>query len=117
MADRKLTFEDACHYAELRGYAHREDPSRAKDYTGKFFRSPWTGYPIMVLYEAPRRIPKGKDKPEVMWWVMDSLGDIAGIYSRNIRLMEEAKGMPLGDSGYNKIVKVLNGYKEDNENV
>lgn len=109
----KLTFEDVCRYAELSGCEHRQEPSRAKDYTGQFFTSPWTGHPVMILYEGPRRIPKGKETPEVQWWAIDSLGNLAGLYSRTIRMMTPAKGLAIGDTGYEKIMKVLNGYKED----
>lgn len=109
----KLTFEDVCRYAELLGCEHREEPSRAKDYTGQFFKSPWTGYPVMILYEAPRRIPKNKDVPEVCWWAIDGLGNVGGLYSRTIRLMEPAKGLAISDAGYEKIMKVLNGYAEE----
>lgn len=107
MEKATLTFEEVCRYAELTGHKHREEPSKAKDYTGQFFKSCWSEAVVMVLYEAPRRTPRGKDKPEVMWWVIDSEGEICGLYSRNIRLMTPAKGLGISSDGYDKITWVL----------
>ena len=112
-----MTFNDVCHYAELSGCSHREDPSRAKDYTQNYFWSPWRKRYLMVLYEAPRRILRGGTKPEVCWWCIDSDANISNEAARNLRLMEPAKGLGIGKEGYEKMMKVLNGIKEDDENV
>lgn len=110
-----MTFNDVCHYAELSGCPHREDQSRAKDLTQTYYWNPWRRCYLMVLYEGPRRILRGGTKPEVCWWVIDSDGNLWSEASRNIRRMDPAKGLRIGEEGYNKIMKVLNGYinKED----
>ena len=110
-----MTFTDVCHYAELSGCPHREDQSRAKDLTQTYYWNPWRKCYLMVLYEGPRRILRGGTKPEVCWWVIDSDGNLWSEASRNIRRMDPAKGLRIGEIGYNRIMKVLNGYmdKED----
>ena len=110
-----MTFTDVCHYAELSGCPHREDQSRAKDLTQTYYWNPWRKCYLMVLYEGPRRILRGGTKPEVCWWVIDSDGTLWSEASRNIRRMDPAKGLRIGEIGYNRIMKVLNGYmdKED----
>lgn len=113
-----MTFTDVCHYAELSGCPHREDPSKAKDLTQTYYWNPWRRRYVMVLYEGPRRILRGGTKPEVCWWVIDGDGNLWSETSRNIRLMEPAKGLRIGEMGYNKIMKVLNNNyinKEDYE--
>lgn len=116
-----MTFNDVCHYAELSGCPHREDPSRAKDLTQKYYWSPWRKRYIMVLYEAPRRILRGGTSPEVCWWCIDSDGGLSNEASRNLRLMDEAKGIGISDVGAEKILRVLNNEKinkmEDENNV
>lgn len=113
MAKPKLTFEDVCYYAELCGCEHREEPSKAKDYTGQFFKSPWANKTVMVLYEAPRRTLRGHDKPEVCWWVIDSFGIMENVPARHIRMMTPARGLSIADVGYEKIFKILNKIQED----
>lgn len=103
-----MTFLDVCHYAELSGCPHREDPSRAKDLTQTYYWNPWRKRYIMVLYEAPRRILRGGTKPEVCWWCIDGDGNLSNEASRNIRLMDQAKGLGITDVGADKIMKVLN---------
>ena len=105
-----MTFTDVCHYAELSGCPHREDSSKAKDLTHTYYWNPRRRRYIMVLYEGPRRILRGGTKPEVCWWVIDGDGNRWSEASRNIRLMEPAKGLRIGEMGYNKIMKVLNNY-------
>ena len=112
MAERKLTFEDVCEYAEKVGCPHREEASKAKDYTGKFFFNHWKNKNIMPLYEAPKRTLQGKDKPEVCWWCIDSAGNIDNVPSRHLRMMDEAKGLAIWDCGYETIMKTLNGIQE-----
>ena len=109
-----MTFTDVCHYAELSGCPHREDPSKAKDLTQTYYWNPWRRRYVMVLYEGPRRILRGGTKPEVCWWVIDGDGNLWSEASRNIRLMEPAKGLRIGEMGYDKIMKVLNNYNSPN---
>ena len=112
-----MTFNDVCHYAELSGCPHREEPSRAKDLTQTYYWNPWRKRYIMVLYEAPRRILRGGTKPEVCWWCIDSDANISNEASRNIRLMEPAKGIGMSKEGVDKILTKINNYKaEDEEN-
>lgn len=112
-----MTFTDVCHYAELSGCLHREDPSRAKDLTQTYYWNPWRRRYIMVLYEAPRRVLRGGTKAEVCWWCIDGDANISNEASRNLRLMTPAKGIGISDMGYEKIMKTINGYMEDDENV
>ena len=85
-------FEIVISWAENQGYEHRPDPSRAKDLSGLYVRSPWANKNYLVLYEAPRRTLRGQDKPEVCWWVVDCFGEIHSEASRNIRRMELIRG-------------------------
>lgn len=107
-----MTFNDVCHYAELSGCSHREDPSRAKDLTQTYYWNPWRGTHIMVLYEAPRRILRGGTKEEVCWWCIDCDANIYNEASRNIRLMTPAKGLGVSIQGVEKMTKVLNNIKD-----
>lgn len=107
-----MTFTDVCHYAELSGCPHREEPSKAKDLTQTYYWNPWKRRYIMVLYEAPRRILRGGTKPEVCWWCIDADGTLYNEASRNIRMMDSAKGFAIGTEGFNKITKVLNNIQE-----
>lgn len=107
----KLTYEQMCRYAEMTGHAHREDQSRAKDYRGQVFRSPWSqeeNVDVVVLYEAPRRTQKGKDKPIVCWWVMDKDGTICCLYARYLRLFKQVEDFNVSAYGYNNIKTTLN---------
>ena len=107
-----MTFTDVCHYAELSGCPHREDISKSKDLTQTYYWNPWRKRYIMVLYEAPKRILQGKTEPEVCWWCIDGDGNIMNEASRNIRLMDQAKGLRIGNEGYDKIMKVLNNVED-----
>ena len=107
MADRKLTFADVCEYAEKLGCAHREGPSRAKNYAGEFFFNHWRNKTIMPLYEAPKRTLKGKTKPEVCWWCMDSAGNVENVAARHLRMMDAVKGLAIWTCGYNTIINKL----------
>ena len=108
MAERKLTFEDVCIYAEKLGCAHREGVSKAKNHAGQFFYNHWTHRIIMPLYEGPKRAIKGKEKPEVCWWCLDSAGNISNVPSRYLRIMDAAKGLAIWTSGYDKIINIIN---------
>lgn len=109
----KLTFEDVVKYAELCECEHRDEFSRATDYTGKFFHNHWIHQNMMVLYEAPRRVLKGHDKPEVCWWCIAEDGGIRNIPSRHLRMMDEKKGFVLYDKAYEMIEKALNGVDDE----
>lgn len=111
----KLTFEDVCRYAELRGCPHREEESRAKDLTQNYYWNPWRRRYIMVLYEAPRRILRGGTKPEVCWWCIDGDGNISNEASRNLRRMDPAKGLAMYSDAVDKIQAVLNGIIQEAE--
>ena len=110
MRERKLTFEDVCLYAEKLGCGHREGQSKSKNVAGQFFYNHWKHKIIMPLYEGPKRIIKGKTKPEVCWWCIDGDGNLMNEASRNIRRMDSATGLGIGKEGYEKIMKILNNY-------
>lgn len=112
MADRKLTFDGVCEYAEKLGCAHRQGVSKATNHAGRFFYNHWQRRTIMALYEAPKRTLKGKDKPEVCWWCIDSAGNISNVPARHLRTMDVVKGLAIWDVGYDKIIKVLNNIEE-----
>lgn len=108
MRERKLTFEDVCLYAEKLGCGHREGPSKAKNVAGQFFYNHWTHRIIMPLYEGPKRTIKGKNKPEVCWWCLDSAGNVSSVPSRYLRMMDAAKGLAIWNSGYDIIINTIN---------
>ena len=108
MTETELTFEDVIHYAEKIGCLHRGEPSKATDYTHRYFYNHWIRQYMMALYEAPKRTLRGHDKPEVCWWCLSSDGHIQNVPSRHLRMMDEKKGMPLWDEGYDMIVMELN---------
>lgn len=107
MAERKLTFQDVCDYAEKIGCGHRQGVSRAKNYAGQFFYHHWLHRVVMALYEAPKRTIKGHNKPEVCWWCLDSAGNVHNVPSRHLRTMDVAKGLGIWTSGYDTIIKTL----------
>lgn len=109
----ELTFDDVVKYAELKGYAHREEPSKAKDYTQTFWDYPWRpNTTIMALYEGERRTLRGKKEPEVCWICISCYGDIISVPSRHIRKMCEKRGFSFLPDVKDHIIKTLNGYDE-----
>lgn len=108
-----FTFEEIIHYAEQNGYNHREDASKAKDYTGTFWMSPWSFEVVMVLYEGEKRILRGKDKAEVCWVCIFPDGSIGSIPSRHLRnYYIQQKGFSFSQAGRQRIADFLNS-KED----
>lgn len=113
MADKRLSFEDVVRYAELCECEHRGEPSKATDHTGKFFYNHWLGLDMVVLYEGPRRVLAGHDKPEVCWWCLCEDGGVRSIAARHLRMMDEKKGFVFYDRAYEMIVKALNGIDDE----
>lgn len=102
---RKITFPQIIRYAEAKGYEHRGEPSRAKDYTQYYFTQ--YGQIYMALYEGPRRILRGHDKPEVCWWCIDHNGKIVSLPSRSIRTSDYISGFGLTDKAKEEIFTFL----------
>lgn len=107
----QLTFEDVVLYAEIQGFPHRGEPSKAKDLTMTFWFSPWQHVPLMVLYEAPKRLVRGQPKEEVCWICVDDNGSLYNIPSRHIRRMEYKCGFGFTDYGRRVVEDVLGNYK------
>lgn len=103
----ELTFEEIIKYAELLGYEHRDDISRAKDYTFTFWQTP--NYDkIMVLYEGQRRILRGHIEPEVCWICLHQDGFVSSVPSRYFRRFYiQLKGFPLTQEGKQKIADII----------
>lgn len=109
MAEKiKLTFEEVIQYAEMRGYPHRQGPSKAADFTQTYFYHHWKRVPIMVLYEAPKRIVGNRKEPEVCWWAISPNGDIINVPSRYLRQMDTRPGFGLTYRGYTQIIETIN---------
>lgn len=108
-----LTFEEVVKYAEMKGYAHREDQSRAKDYTKTYWEYPWRpNTTIMALYEGEKRTLRGKKEPEVCWICISCYGDIMSVPSRHIRKMNAVRGFGFMPEISDHIKRTVNGYDE-----
>lgn len=108
-----LTFEEVVKYAEIKGYTHREEPSRAKDYTKTYWEYPWIpNTTIMALYEGEKRTLRGKKEPEVCWICISCYGNIMSVPSRHIRKMKELRGFGFLPEISDHIKKTINGYDE-----
>lgn len=117
MAEERISFQEVVKYAEMRGCPHREGVSKAADFTQTYFFHHWKSVPIMVLYEAPKRIVGNRTEPEVCWWVIGPDGDLFNVPSRNLRQMDRRPGFGLTERGFTKVMKTLNNIEEDYENV
>lgn len=85
-------YELLCEFARLRGFAPRQDKSRATDHTLDFRYNHWTHTLLMPLYEGEKRTLQGRDKPEVCWVCIDEWGGITSVPSRHLRTMDKRKG-------------------------
>lgn len=107
MANYNFTFEEAIRYAELLGYEHRGEPSRAKDYTYTFWQTPHYDK-LMVLYEGKKRILRGHNEPEVCWICLHQDGSVSSVPSRYFRKnYTQIQGIPLYQDGKQKMADVL----------
>lgn len=109
--EQRITFEEIIEYAEIMGFAHREGPSRAKNYSHLYFYNHWVHESIMVLYEGERRTLRGHDKPEVCWICVNYRGQVMSVPSRHLRLMDSMCGFGLSDQGFAAIKQTLNNNK------
>lgn len=110
--EHKITFKDVVRYAELCGAYHRQGESKAKDLSQTYWYSPWSYTPLMVLYEAPKRVLYGHKEAEVCWVCIDPEGELHNEAARNIRRMESRKGFGLSEMGKLKIEAVLGGERK-----
>lgn len=108
-----ITFEEVCRYAERSGALHREGESKSKNLTQTYWFNPWRRCPIMVLYEAPKRVLFGHTKEEVCWICIDPEGNLYNEASRNIRRMETRTGFGFSAWGVLQIEAVLGRIKQE----
>ena len=108
MANYNFTFEEVIKYAESLGWEHRGEPSKAKDYTMTFWRTPY-GETVMSLYEGEKRTLRGKDKPEVCWICIHADGSVSSLPSRYFRnYMVETTGFKFSNEGRQRIADFYN---------
>lgn len=103
----KLTFEDCITYAEKSGAQHREGESKAANLTQTYWFNPWRRVPIMVLYEAPKRVLFGHKEEEVCWICIDPEGNLYNEAARNIRRMDKRPGFGFSNWGVMVIEAVI----------
>lgn len=116
MSNYTFSFEEIVEYAEILGYKHRSEKSRAFDYTKTYWRSPWDGKLMMVLYEGERRIVGNRKTPEVCWITIKEDGLIGSVPSRYFRkFFEPMMGFGFDDNARRQIAETLR-HKEDIRN-
>ena len=107
MSNYRFTFEEVVKYAEYLGYQHRNEPSRAKDYTFTFWRTPQYDS-VMVLYEGPKRLIRGHKEAEVCWICIHEDGSVSSIPSRYFRnYFTQLPGFGFNDEGKQKVCDVI----------
>ena len=109
----KALFRILCEYAKDKGFAARNEESKAKDYTQHYFCMYNQIY--MALYEGERRIVRGHDKPEVCWICIDYNGDLHSIPSRTIRTSTQLRGFGLYGPAKEKILEYMGYTRKHNE--
>lgn len=107
MEEKRLSFDEIVKYAELLGFEHRGEPSRAVDFTYTFWMTPHYDR-LMVLYEGKKRIVRGRSKAEVCWVCIHKDGKVSSIPSRYFRqFYTNMPGFPLTDEAKEKIYTKL----------
>jgi hypothetical protein len=107
MEEKRLSFDEIVKYAELLGFEHRGEPSRAVDFTYTFWMTPHYDR-LMVLYEGKKRVVRGRSKAEVCWICIHKDGKVSSVPSRHIRqFYTNMPGFPLTDEAKEKIYNKL----------